>query len=131
MYNECHFIKLRLFRQRYVVRGGERRGRFCPITAYGTFLSERLAPRIYETSIKFTYGCPSRFSSVGRASDSLIFREHEFESWQPHLCNSTWGQHWQQASYQEVGMCSTRGGSQGMCITFASAMQIRQNPLWL
>ena len=28
-------------------------------------------------------------------------------------------------------MCSTRGGSQGMYITFASAMRTRQNPLWL
>ena len=25
------------------------------------------------------------------------------------------------AGHQEVGRCSTRGGSQGMCITFASA----------
>ena len=28
-------------------------------------------------------------------------------------------------------MCSTRGGSQEMYITFASAIRIRQNPLWL
>ena len=42
-----------------------------------------------------------------------------------------WGQDRQQAGRQEVGTCSTRGGSQGMCITFVSTMQIRQNPLWL
>ena len=42
-----------------------------------------------------------------------------------------WGQDWQQAGRQEVGMCSTRGGSWGMYITFTSAMWIRQNPLWL
>ena len=28
-------------------------------------------------------------------------------------------------------MCSTRGGSEGMYTTFASTMQIKQNPLWL
>ena len=32
---------------------------------------------------------------------------------------------------QEVGKCSTRGGSQGMYITFTSAMQIRQPTLAL
>ena len=73
----------------------------------------------------------SRFSSVGRASDSQIFWEHEFESQQPHLCNSVWGQDWWQAGHQEVSMCSTRSGSWGMYITFASTMRIRQNPLWL
>ena len=70
-----------------------------------------------------------RFSSVGRASDSQIFWEHEFESWQPHLCNSMWGQDWQQASHQEVGTC--RGGSRGTYITFASAMWLRQPTLAL
>ena len=73
----------------------------------------------------------SRFSSVGRASDSQIFWEHEFESRQPHLCNSVWGQDWWPACRQEVGMCSTRGGSQGMYIMFTSAMWIRQPTLAL
>ena len=74
----------------------------------------------------------SRFSSVGRASGSQIFWEHEFKSWQPHLCNSMWGQDRLHAGHQEVGKCSTRGGSWGMNITFPSAKKrIRQNPLWL
>ena len=42
-----------------------------------------------------------------------------------------WGQDWRQASHQEVGICSTRGGSQGTYITFASAMRIRQPTLTL
>ena len=84
-----------------------------------------------EIQIEIRISSPSRFSSVGRASDSQIFWEHEFESQQPHLCNNMWGQDWQQAGRQEVGMCSTRGGSEGMYITFASAMRIRQSPLWL
>ena len=73
----------------------------------------------------------SRFSSVGRASGSQIFWEHKFESRQPHLCNSMWGQDRLHAGCQEVGKCSTRGGSRGMYITFASAMQIRQPTLAL
>ena len=80
---------------------------------------------------KLTTDSSSRFSSVGRASDSQIFLEHEFKSRQPYLCNSIWGQDWWQAGCQEVGMCSTRGGSQGTYITFTSTMRIRQNPLWL
>ena len=40
-----------------------------------------------------------------------------------------WGQDWQQAGCQEVGTCSTRGGSQGMYITFTSG--IRQPTLAL
>ena len=66
-------------------------------------------------------GRRSRFSSVGRASDSQIFWEHEFESQQPHLCNSMWGQDRLRTGCQKVGMCSIRGGSQGMYITFTSA----------
>ena len=62
----------------------------------------------------------SRFSSVGRVSGSQIFWEHEFESRQPHLCNSMWGQDRLRASHQEVSVCTTRGGSQGIYITFAS-----------
>ena len=73
----------------------------------------------------------SRFSSVGRVSCSQIFWEHEFESWQPHLCNSMWGQDWLRAGWQEVGKCSTRGGSWGTYIMFASAMWIRQPTLAL
>ena len=72
----------------------------------------------------------SRFSSVGRASGSQIFWEHEFESWQPHLCYSMWGQDRLRASCQEVE-CSTRGGSQETYITFTSAMRIRQPTLAL
>ena len=34
-------------------------------------------------------------------------------------------------SVKRLATCSTRGGSQEMYITFASAMRIRQNPLWL
>ena len=34
-------------------------------------------------------------------------------------------------SIKRSATCSTSGGSQGMCITFASTVQIRQNPLWL
>ena len=34
-------------------------------------------------------------------------------------------------SIKRSATCSTRGGSQEMYITFASAMWIRQNPLWL
>ena len=34
-------------------------------------------------------------------------------------------------SVKRSATCSTRGGSQEMYITFASAMRIRQNPLWL
>ena len=33
-------------------------------------------------------------------------------------------------SFQRLAMCSTRGGSQWKYITFASAIWIRQNPLW-
>ena len=33
-------------------------------------------------------------------------------------------------SVKRLAMCSTRGRSQGMYITFASAVRIRQNPLW-
>ena len=42
-----------------------------------------------------------------------------------------WGQDQLHASRQEVGKCSTRGGSQGTYITFASAMRIRQPTLAL
>ena len=73
----------------------------------------------------------SRFSSVGRASGSQTFWEHKFESRQPHLCNSTWGQDRLCAGCKEAGKCSTRGGSWGMYITFASAMWIRQPTLAL
>ena len=41
--------------------------------------------------------------------------------WQPHLYNSMWGQDWLRFGRQEVGKCSTRGGSRGMYVTFASA----------
>ena len=34
-------------------------------------------------------------------------------------------------SAKRLAMCSTRDGSQEMYITFAVAMQIRQNTLWL
>ena len=54
----------------------------------------------------------------------------EFESQQPLLCKSMWGQDRLCASRQEVGKCSTRGGSRGTYITFASAMRI-SSPLWL
>ena len=40
-----------------------------------------------------------------------------------HLCKCTWGSDQLHACCQEVGMCSTRGGSWGMYITFASAKQ--------
>ena len=82
-------------------------------------------------SIKTTILSRSRFSSVGKASGSQIFWEHEFESRQPHLCNSMWGQDWLHAGCQEVSKCSTRGESWGMYITFASAMRIRQPTLAL
>ena len=73
----------------------------------------------------------SRFNSVGRASGSQIFWEHEFKSWQPHLCNSMWGQDRLSAERQEVCKCSTRGGSRGTYITFHSTMRIRQPTLAL
>ena len=41
------------------------------------------------------------------------------------------GTGWLRAGHQEVGKCSTRGGSRGTYITFASAMQIRQPTLAL
>ena len=81
--------------------------------------------------LNFSYIGRSRFSSVSRASDSQIFWEHEFESWQPHLCNSMWGQDRLRASCQDVGTCSTISGSWGTYITFASAMRIRQPTLAL
>ena len=34
-------------------------------------------------------------------------------------------------SFKRLAKCRTRGGSQGMYMTFTSAMWIRQNPLWL
>ena len=49
----------------------------------------------------------------------------------PHLCNSMWGQDRLRAGHQEVGKCSTRGGSWGMYIAFTSAMRIRQATLVL
>ena len=73
----------------------------------------------------------SRFSSVGRASGSQIFWEHEFESRQPHLCTCMWGQDRLCTGCQVVGKCSTRSGLQGMYIMFASAMRIRQPTLTL
>ena len=88
-----------------------------------------MVPHSFNLSVMWI--CPSRFSSVGRASDSQIFWEHEFESRQPHLCNSMWGQDWWQAGCQEVGTCSARGGSQGTYITFSYTMQIRQPTLAL
>ena len=54
-----------------------------------------------------------------------------FESRQPHLCNSMWGQDRLRTGHQEVGKCSTRGGSWGTYITFASTMLIRQPTLAL
>ena len=42
-----------------------------------------------------------------------------------------WGQDRLRAGCQEVGKCSTRGGSRGTYITFASAIQIRQPTLAL
>ena len=80
----------------------------------------------------WTLNCSrSRFSSVGRASGSQILWETKFKSRQPHLCNSMWGQDQLRAGRQEVGKCSTKGGSRGMYITFASAMRIRQPTLTL
>ena len=67
-------------------------------------------------NLKSPSGCRSRFSSVGRASGSQIFWEHEFKSQQPHLCNSMWGQDRLRTSCQEVGKCSTRGGSRGILL---------------
>ena len=60
-----------------------------------------------------------------------VFDETLATSRQPHLCNSMWGQDRLRADRHEVGKCSTRGGSQGMYITFASAMRIRQPTLAL
>ena len=55
-----------------------------------------------------------------------------------------WGVHWQVAmlghrlkllptllNINRLAMCSTRAGSLELYITFATAMQIWQNPLWL
>ena len=61
----------------------------------------------------------------------IYSESYEFESWQPHLCNNMWGQDRLCAGCQEVSKCSNRGGSWGMYITFASAMQIRQPTLAL
>ena len=47
-----------------------------------------------------------------------------------HMC--MWGSDQLHNGHQEVGTCSTRGGSWGMYITFGSVKKwIRQNPLWL
>ena len=97
---------------------------------YSTNRSGALTPWLVGSKI-YDIICRSRFSSVGRASGSQVFWEHEFESRQLHLCNSMWGQDWLCASRQEVGKCSTRGVSQGTYITFASTMRIRQSTLAL
>ena len=56
----------------------------------------------------------------GCQSDSQVMVKLFFKSFCPLLL-----------SVKRLATCSTRGGSQEMYIAFASAMRIRQNPLWL
>ena len=78
---------------------------------------------------------------TGRVVEWLVHRNSQSYDWgfEPHWCHTVilFGKIWTQLmpptilSFKWLAMCSSRSGPQGMYITFASAMQTRQNPLWL
>ena len=64
-------------------------------------------------------------------SKSNSHNEPKISPARPDISINEIGQDRLRAGRQEVGKCSTRGGSQGMYITFTSAMRIRQPTLAL